>query len=344
MGLRSRPGSHSNGNQTHTQRGKKSRRSTEERRGRQVEDERRTRIFRAAAVAVAERGLGSVTLADIAALAGVSPRKVRELFGDLEECLLEAFEWGSQRAGAAMREAYEGEVRWTDGVREALTALLALVEEEPDLARLWVVYSLGAGPRVLHRRAEAIEMLCRYVDLGRLHSVSRMEPPAITAEGVVGALLAVLQARLLTPNPEPPSRLRGELMSLLLLPYMGGAAAKRELARPLVRAPQLEHRKSGRSAVEGVGMRLTYRTARVLMAIAERPGANNREVADRAEVVDQGQISKLLSRLEAQGLIANVGGGGPRGVPNAWELTPRGEQVEHALQLSRESSERSFSR
>ncbi len=42
-------------------------------------------------------------------------------------------------------------------------------------------------------------------------------------------------------------------------------------------------------------MRLTYRTARVLMAIAERPGSNNREVGNRGEVVDQGQISKLLS-------------------------------------------------
>ncbi len=315
-----------------------------EERGSDVEDDKRTRILRAAAVAVADRGLGSVTLADIAALAGVSVRKVRELYGDLEECLLAAFEWGSERAGGVMMEAYEEEVRWTDGVRGALTALLALVEEEPDLARLWVVYSLGAGPRVLRRRTEAIETLCEFVDLGRVHSVSRMEPPEITAEGVVGALLAVLQARLLAPHPEPPSRLRGELMSLLLLPYMGSAAAKRELARPLLRTPQPEQGKSGRSAVEGVGMRLTYRTARVLMAIAERPGASNREVGDRAEVVDQGQISKLLSRLEAQGLIANVGGEGPRGAPNAWELTPRGEQVEHALQLRREASERSISR
>jgi DNA-binding MarR family transcriptional regulator len=69
----------------------------------------------------------------------------------------------------------------------------------------------------------------------------------------------------------------------------------------------------------------------VLTAIAERPGASNREVANRAEVVDQGQISKLLSRLEAQGLIVNVGGGGLRGAPNAWELTLRGEQIQQRV-------------
>ncbi|HWX44958.1 MAG TPA: MarR family transcriptional regulator [Solirubrobacteraceae bacterium] len=303
-----------------------------------MEDDRNTRILRAAAVAVSDRGLGSVTLADVAALAGVSPRRVRELYGDLEECLLGAFDWGSERALAVMAEAYAQEIRWVDGTRAALAALLALVEQEPDLARLWIVYSLGAGPRVLRRRAEAITALCEYVDLGRRESASRLEPPAITAEGVVGALLAVLQARLLAPDPEPPTELLGELMSLLLLPYMGSAAAKRELARPPWRPSQSRAPRSGRSAVEGVGMRLTYRTARVLMAIAERPGASNREVADRAEVVDQGQISKLLSRLESQGLIANLGGGGPRGVPNAWELTRRGEQVEHALQRSSEAS------
>jgi len=128
-----------------------------------------------------------------------------------------------------------------------------------------------------------------------------------------------------------PSELRGELMSLILLPYLGAAAAKRELARPVRRRAQRPRGGHGATEGPGPGPRITYRTARVLAAIAERPGASNREVANRAEVVDQGQISKLLSRLEAQGLIANVGGGGLRGAPNAWELTLRGEQIQQSV-------------
>ncbi len=93
--------------------------------------------------------------------------------------------------------------------------------------------------------------------------------------------------------------------------------------------------------MESVGPRVTYRTARVLTAIAERPGSSNREIANRAEVVDQGQMSKLLSRLEAQGLIANVGGGGLRGAPNAWELTLRGEQAQHTIAQVDATPERS---
>jgi AcrR family transcriptional regulator len=307
-----------------------------------VEDDERTRIFRGMAAAICAQGGGtggggwgeSISIADVAARAEVSPRRLRRQFPDVEACFLGAFEWCSERAGAAMEHAYAGEHGWVEGLRSALATGLELIEQEPDLARLWIVYALGAGPRVLRSRAAAIATLAEYVDRGRLESRVRAEPPAITAEGVVGALLAVLQTRLLASEPESPTALRGELMGLILLPYLGSAAARRELVRPtgrssLGRRSQAPH--SGRAVMDGMGPRLTYRTARVLAAIAERPGSSNREIANRAEVVDQGQISKLLSRLEAQGLIANIGGGGLRGAPNAWELTLRGEQAQQTI-------------
>jgi DNA-binding MarR family transcriptional regulator len=79
-------------------------------------------------------------------------------------------------------------------------------------------------------------------------------------------------------------------------------------------------------------MRLTYRTGRVLQAIARYPGASNREVAERAGIVDQGQISKLLARLEAAEVITNQSEGNSRGAPNAWRLTERGERVERGVE------------
>jgi DNA-binding IclR family transcriptional regulator len=78
-------------------------------------------------------------------------------------------------------------------------------------------------------------------------------------------------------------------------------------------------------------MRLTYRTVRVLMAVAANPGSSNRAVADGAGIKDQGQISKLLHRLERLGLIGNDGAGGPPGGPNAWALTAKGREVEDAI-------------
>ncbi len=74
-------------------------------------------------------------------------------------------------------------------------------------------------------------------------------------------------------------------------------------------------------------MRLTYRTVRVLLAISANPDASNRQVATAAGISDQGQISKLLTRLQSLGLIQNGGGDHAKGEPNAWTLTAKGQEV-----------------
>jgi DNA-binding MarR family transcriptional regulator len=84
------------------------------------------------------------------------------------------------------------------------------------------------------------------------------------------------------------------------------------------------------------GFRLTVRTHLVLTAVAEHAGASNREIATAAGVRDEGQISKLLARLQDHGLIHNTAGA-TAGFPKAWQLTPRGEALLHA---SRPLSER----
>jgi chromosome segregation and condensation protein ScpB len=83
--------------------------------------------------------------------------------------------------------------------------------------------------------------------------------------------------------------------------------------------------------LRALNMRLTYRTVRVLMAVAANSGSSNRMVADGAGVSDPGQISKLLHRLERLGLIGNDGTGRPPGGPNAWSLTEKGRAVHGAL-------------
>ena len=65
----------------------------------------------------------------------------------------------------------------------------------------------------------------------------------------------------------------------------------------------------------------------MLGAIAARPRSNNREIADAAGLRDEGQTSKLLSRLEQRGLVDNVGLGAAYGEPNEWLLTASGERV-----------------
>jgi len=298
-----------------------------------VEEAHRTAILESVAEAMAARGAGggATAVAELIAHSGVSSSAFHDTFPDREACLLAAFELGVGRARARMVAAYDTEPRWLDAIKAGLAAFLRFLEDEPALGRLLVVYSMSGGERVLRRRVEVLEALAAVVDRGRLEvSPGRQQPAAVIGEGVVGAVLAVLQNRLLADDRASLIELFGPLVSIVVLPYLGAGVARRELARPAprVRAVVGAGAKGAGGHLEHGGVvRLTERTVRVLRAIADYPGASNREVADRAGVVDQGQISKLLSRLQARELIVKLGEARTRGAPNSWHLTERGEAL-----------------
>jgi AcrR family transcriptional regulator len=304
-----------------------------------VSEIQRMRILSAMAEVASEKGAGSVTVAHVVTRAGVSRRTFYDLFADREECFLAAFEEAIGRLSARVIEAYEHESNWRERIRAGLWALLVFLDEEPATARLCVVESLAAGPRVLERRAVVLRALVRAIDEGRCEGRSATprkstQLPPLTAEGVVGAVLSVIHTRLSEPRAKPLTGLLGELMGVVVMPYLGQAAAQKELSRPAPTLPtKTPHAR--RDPLDGLEMRITYRTVRVLMVIAEHPGASNRKVAAEAGITDQGQVSKLLARLEHLGLIENGGGGADKGAPNAWGLTARGGQVEGAIAVQR---------
>jgi AcrR family transcriptional regulator/DNA-binding MarR family transcriptional regulator len=297
-----------------------------------VAEFQRARMIAALVEVVRERGVGDVTVAHVVARSGVSRRTFYELFEDREACFLAAFEEAVRRASACVVPAFRAGAGWRERVRAGLEALLGFLEEEPGLGALCVVDALGAGAVALERRERIVQALIDAVDEGRTEARASARPMRLTAEGVVGAVLAVLHARLSARGSSgAPSvlELLGPLMGIVVLPYLGQAAAAREAARPAPVRRRMAQPMG--DPLRELDMRLTYRTVRVLLAIAAEPGASNRGVADVAGVADQGQISKLLARLEHLGLISNRSGGHSRGEPNVWNLTPRGQEVEQTI-------------
>jgi AcrR family transcriptional regulator len=317
----------------------------------------RARILGAMSEVCMELGSGSVTVAQVVERAGVSRRTFYELFQDSGDCFLAAFEAGVDRASRHLLEDYDPGARWVERIRSALTGLLSLLDTERNLAHLLIVGSTGAGAETLEYRRRLLARIVEFVDEGRMQTKAAAELPPLTAEGIVGGVLSVLHSRLPEPHNGPlldgrpdgggplcdgiepdtdspaPERglleLTGPLMSMIVLPYLGPAAARKELARPIPK-PTSTHRPDGNPLGE-LEMRLTYRTVRVLTAIAANPGSSNRFIADAAEIVDQGQMSKLLARLHDIGLIQNTGGGATKGEPNAWTLTDKGWQIQGAI-------------
>jgi AcrR family transcriptional regulator len=303
-----------------------------------VSELQRVRLLDATFAVVAEDGYKRMTARRVSGRAGVSNKTFYDLFTDREDCFLAAFDLAVDELAAVVLPAYEGESEWTARIRAGLGALLEFLDGEPALRRLVFVEALGAGPRVLERRARVSEDLESVIDQGRAGVKAGRELPPLTAEGVVGAAFSVIHTRLLEQHPQPLTELCSPLMATIVLPYRGHAAAARELARPAPKLTGAASQHEGASASarrvgdqsQFVGFRPTQRTQMVLAAVAELGGRgsdpSNREVSDGAQVSDQGQISKLLARLEGVGLLENTGGH-TQGVPNAWQLTLRGEEI-----------------
>ncbi len=305
----------------------------------QIVEIQRSRLLAAAVVAVDELGYADTTVSDVTSRARVSRRTFYELFANREECLAAVLEDVLALIEGEIAAAGLDGLAWRERVRGGLWVILSFLDREPALARVCVVQALRGGPRLLERREEILAGLAAVVDEGRLEGARAVGCTPLTAEGVVGAAFAIVYARLLRGERGPLTGLLGELMGMIVLPYMGAAAARREQARPV---PASSSRAAVGPAVaggavgdplQGVSMRLTYRTARVLEGVAECPGGSNREVAERAGVHDPGQVSKLLARLERLGLLANTGEGHAKGEPNAWELTPKGRLVAQSIRI-----------
>lgn len=295
-----------------------------------VAEIQRARILAAMAEVATERGAVNATVARVVARSGVSRRTFYNLFVDREDCFLAALSDAVERIATFVVPAYERGESWSEKIRGGLTALLELLDHDPEAGRLAIVEALGGGEQAVRCRARILARVITAVDLGRAELTTGEDPPPLVAEGVVGAVLSVVHTRLLGDEPTCFVDLGEALTSMILLPYLGPRATGLELSRGYPRHKDMPVPVRS-DPLRSLDMRLTYRTIRVLVAVGENPKASNRKLADAAGVSDPGQMSKLLARLTSVGLVANAGRDFGRGEPNAWRLTRKGREVERAV-------------
>jgi AcrR family transcriptional regulator len=305
----------------------------------------RSRLLSAALRTVDELGYSRTTVAHVTSRARVSRRTFYDLFDNREDCLLAALESVVEQVGGELAAVDLDGLSWRERVRMGLWVVLSFLDREPVLARVCVVQALRGGPLVLERRERVLAQLAGVINRGGGESARGRECPPLMAEGLVGAAFTIVYGRLLKGEREPLTSVFGELMGMIVLPYLGPAAARREQRgtrtfssgrkTPAGLKSPARLADSPLASVEDpladLPMRLTYRTARVLETIAERAGISNRQAGELAGISDQGQISKLLARLQRLGLIENTGEGHVKGEANAWALTSTGVQVAQSI-------------
>ena len=337
------------------------------RQGAHVTEMQRRRLLSALVEVLGEHGYEGATVGRICKRAGVSRRTFYDIYDDREACFLDAFETAVERLTQkvvpvyAIKESARKAGSWRERIRAALAVLLESFDAEPGLARLCLVETLKGGPVVLEHRQRVAAALAVAMDAGR-QEAKAADPPPLTAESLVGGAVSVIHSRLVGSPPVAGDSRTGKrkagspgkgkadgggaelmvgllnpLMSMIVLPYLGQAASRKELERPISASSRTGKASNGHipapasDPFRGLPIRITFRTVRVLATVGAQPDASNREIGQDAGVADQGQMSKLLRRLEKAGLIENHGEGQVRGEANAWRLTTQGQGVLHAV-------------
>jgi AcrR family transcriptional regulator len=179
----------------------------------------------------AEKGYAATTVTEVAEVAGVSTATFYELFEDKEDCFLEAFGAVIDVVIAHVSDAYEGAAGepWPERISTSLRALLELLSEEADIARLTMVEASAADP-VRERYGLALGRFTSFLEEGREYSQQDELPPD-TARFAVGAGTALIFDEVRAGRGRELERILPDLVFAVLVPYLGADAAEEEMRR-----------------------------------------------------------------------------------------------------------------
>ncbi|HVV89889.1 MAG TPA: TetR/AcrR family transcriptional regulator [Solirubrobacterales bacterium] len=189
----------------------------------------RERLIAGVAEAVAEKGYGGATIADITRHAAVSRRTFYEHFESKDECFVAAFDTVTELLRERVEEAFEAEDDWPAATRAGIAAMLAFLASEPSLARLALVEALVAGPVVVDRYDAAVQTFVPYLARGRegrpKKVLARLSDS--TEEALVGGMVSLISRRVVAGQVEELESLLPDLTEFTLAPYVGGEEAAR---------------------------------------------------------------------------------------------------------------------
>jgi AcrR family transcriptional regulator len=189
----------------------------------------RERLIAGLAEAVAEKGYGGTTIADITRHAAVSRRTFYEHFEGKDECFVAAFETVTDQLRERVDEAFKSEDEWPAATRAGIEAMLGFLAAEPNLARLAMVEALVAGPVVVERYDAAVQTFLPYVAAGREGRPKKVldRLSDSTEEALVGGMVSLVSRRIVAGQTEELEALLPDLTEFTLAPYVGSDEAAR---------------------------------------------------------------------------------------------------------------------
>jgi len=153
--------------------------------------EHRHRLLEGMARAVASKGYGETTIADIVREASVSRRTFYQHFSTKAECLIALYEASSRNALKVLRDSIDLQHPSQTRVEGALTAYLGCMVQNPVLMRTLFIEILGLGTEGLAARRRVNQQIADFmlsvVNREDAHERARPLSPSM-AMAVVGGI------------------------------------------------------------------------------------------------------------------------------------------------------------
>lgn len=201
----------------------------------QILESQRERLLAALADGVANAGYRNLTVTQLAKSASVSTRDFYEHFSDKEECFLATFEAVCDHLAELITSAVAAERRWPDQVVSAMRALLEFFSAEPALARLALVESVGATPKIAIAYRNAVLALAPALVAGRAELDDSDSLPSEAESSIVGGAISLASRKIGTGESDQLPQLLPDLVEFVLGPYLG---ADRALVLASANAPK----------------------------------------------------------------------------------------------------------
>lgn len=152
----------------------------------------RRRLLEGMGHAVAEKGYGEVTIADIVSAAGVSRRTFYEHFKTKAQCLTALYAAASSNALEVLRNAIDPSHDWETQVERAISAYFDCLAQNPVLLRTLFIEILGLGVEGLAARRRVNQQLANFMlDVINVPTRARRNKPPLQADmamAVVGGI------------------------------------------------------------------------------------------------------------------------------------------------------------
>jgi AcrR family transcriptional regulator len=183
-------------------------------------------ILHALIETAAREGYAHTCIERVLSAANLAEADFYAYFESLEDCFIQASDELIDELELVVLGRMSIDAPWPERIRRGLRAMLSVISKHPDRARFVMIECLGAGQPAAERLRSAEAMFAVVIEEGGEYasSVERLSVEhlsELTAEGVVGSIVAIVHRRVFEENTAELPALLSDLLYIVLMPYLG---------------------------------------------------------------------------------------------------------------------------